>query len=85
MEHEKSEHQQDKELRKIASSAKNRQDCDICRSFRKFCKIANSGSGRHCRSSPLGDMRIPRRTTARAHFVVINNGAGQFCLSSDTR
>ena len=46
MEHEKSEHQQDKELRKIASSAKNRQDCDICRSFRKFCKIANSGSGR---------------------------------------
>ena len=53
--------------------------------FAKFCKIANSGSGHHRRSSPLGDMQIPRRTTARAHFVVINIGAGQFCLSSDTR
>ena len=24
---------------------------------------------------PLGDLRIPRRTAARAHFVVINKGA----------
>ena len=33
----------------------------------------------------LGEVRIPRRTAARAHFVVINKGAGQFFLSSDTR
>ena len=41
--------------------------------------------GHHCRSSPLGEVRIPRRTAARAHFVVINKGAGHFYLSSDTR
>ena len=35
--------------------------------------------------SPLGEVRIPRRNAARAHFVVINKGAGQFYLSSDTR
>ena len=33
----------------------------------------------------VGEVRIPRRTAARAHFVVINKGAGQFSLSSDTR
>ena len=30
----------------------------------------------------MGEVRIPRRTAARAHFVVINKGAGQFFLSS---
>ena len=33
---------------------------------------------------PLGEVRIPRRTAARAHFLVINKGAGEFYLSSDT-
>lgn len=28
---------------------------------------------------PLGELRIPRRTAARTHFVAINNGARQFC------
>ena len=31
-----------------------------------------------CRLSPLSEVRIPRRTAARAHFVVINKGAGKF-------
>ena len=39
--------------------------------------------GHRCRSSPLCEVRIPRRTAARAHFVVINKGAGQFFLSSN--
>ena len=34
---------------------------------------------------PLGEVRILRRTATRAHFVVINRGAGQFYLSSDTK
>ena len=42
-------------------------------------------NGRHCHSSPLGEVRIPRRAAARAHFLVINKGAGQFYLSFDTR
>ena len=33
---------------------------------------------------PLGEVRIPCRTAARAHFVVINKGVGQFYLSCDT-
>jgi len=37
--------------------------------------------GFHCCSSPLGEVRIPGRTAARAHFVVINKGAWQFYLS----
>ena len=41
--------------------------------------------GHHCHSSPLAEVRIPRRAAARAHFVVINKGAGQFYLSFDTR
>ena len=41
--------------------------------------------GHHCHSSPLAEERIPRRTAARAHFLVINKGAGQFYLSFDTR
>ena len=40
--------------------------------------------GHHCRSSPLGEVRILRRTSTRAHFVVTNKGAGQFYLSFDT-
>ena len=36
-------------------------------------------------SSPLAEVRIPRRAAARAHFPVINKGAGQFCMSFDTR
>ena len=39
----------------------------------------------HCRSFPLCEVRIPRRTAARAHFVVINKGARQFHLNSATR
>ena len=39
----------------------------------------------HCRSFPLDEVRIPRRTAARAHFVVINKGARQFNLNSATR
>ena len=39
----------------------------------------------HCHSSPLAEVRIPRRAAARAHFLVINKGARQFCLSFDTR
>ena len=27
----------------------------------------------------LGELRIPRRTAARTHFVAVNNGARQFC------
>ena len=38
----------------------------------------------HYRSSSLPEERIPRNA-ARAHFVVINQSARQFCLSSDTR
>ena len=34
---------------------------------------------------PLAEVRIPRRAAARAHFLVINKGAGQFYLSFDTR
>ena len=41
--------------------------------------------GHHCHSSPLAEVRIPRRVAARAHFLVINKGARQFCLSFDTR
>ena len=41
--------------------------------------------GHHCRSSPLAEVRIPRRAAARAHFLVINKGAGQINLSFDTR
>ena len=32
--------------------------------------------GHHCRSSPLGEVRILCRTGTRAHFAVINKGAG---------
>ena len=31
--------------------------------------------GHHCHSSRLAEVRIPRRTAARAHFLVINKGA----------
>ena len=41
--------------------------------------------GHHCHSSPLAEVRIPRRAAARAHFLVINKCAGQFYLSFDTR
>ena len=41
--------------------------------------------GHHCHLSPLAEERIPRRAAARAHFPVINKGAGQFYLSFDTR
>ena len=41
--------------------------------------------GYHSRSSPLGEVRIPLRTAARAHFVVVNKGAGKFYLIFDTR
>ena len=41
--------------------------------------------GHHCHSSPLAEVRIPRRAAARAHFLVINKGARQFYLSFDTR
>ena len=41
--------------------------------------------GDHCLSFPLGEVRILCRTATRAHFVVINKGAGQFYLSFDTR
>ena len=41
--------------------------------------------GYHFHSSPLAEVRIPRSAAARAHFVVINKGAGQFYLSFDTR
>ena len=34
---------------------------------------------------PLAEVRIPRRATARAHFLFINKGVGQFYLSFDTR
>ena len=49
----------------------------LCRSVRRH--------GPHCHSSPLAEVRIPRRAAARAHFLVINKGAGQFYLSFDTR
>ena len=53
--------------------------CNIClyRSVQRH--------GHHCHSSPLAEVRIPRRAAARAHFLVINKGAGQFYLSFDTR
>ena len=41
--------------------------------------------GHHCHSSPLVEVRIPRRAAARAHFLVVNKGTGQFYLSFDTR
>ena len=41
--------------------------------------------GHHCHSSPLAEVRIPRRAAARAYFLVINKGARQFYLSFDTR
>ena len=41
--------------------------------------------GHHCHSSPLAEVRIPRRAAASAHFLVINKGAGQFYLSFNTR
>ena len=41
--------------------------------------------GYHYHSSPLAEVRIPRRAAARAHFLVINKGAGQFYLRFDTR
>ena len=41
--------------------------------------------GHHCHSSPLAEVRIPRRAAARAHFLVIKKGAGQFYLSFETR
>ena len=41
--------------------------------------------GHHCHSSPLAEVRIPRRAAACAHFLVINKGAGQFYLSFNTR
>ena len=34
---------------------------------------------------PLDKVRIPRRTAARPHFVVINKGTRQFYLNSDKR
>ena len=52
-----------------------------------FCTVMLFGSQAWSSLSffPLGEVRIPRRTAARAHFVVINKGAGEFYLSSDTR
>ena len=41
--------------------------------------------GYHCHSSPLAEVRIPRRAAVRTHFLVINKGAGKFYLSFDTR
>ena len=41
--------------------------------------------GHHCHSSPLAEVRIPRRAAARAHFLVINKGAEHFYLSFDTK
>ena len=35
--------------------------------------------------APLAEVRIPRRNVARANFAVINKGARQFYLQSDTR
>ena len=37
--------------------------------------------GHHCHSSPLAEVRIPRRAAARAHFLVINKGARSTVLS----
>ena len=37
------------------------------------------------RFTDMAEVRIPRRAAARAHFLVINKGAGQFYLSFDTR
>ena len=34
---------------------------------------------------PLAEVRIPRRTAARANFVVINKGAWKFYVISDLR
>ena len=60
--------------------------------FLDYCLLCNTclyrsvrRHGHHCHSSPLAEVRIPRRTSARAHFLVINKGAGQFYLSFDTR
>ena len=49
-----------------------------------FCIVVNNSVHRnknHCRLSPLDEVRIPRRTVARPHFVVINEGARQFYLN----
>ena len=35
----------------------------------------------YCHSSPLAEVRIPRRAAAHAHFLIVNKGAGQFYLS----
>ena len=50
-----------------------------------YRSVHRHGHGHHCQSSPRAEVRIPRRAAARAHFLVINKGAGQFCLSFDTR
>ena len=42
-------------------------------------------SGHHWHSSPLTEVRIPRRAAARAHFLVINKAVGQFYLSFNAR
>ena len=51
--------------------------CLICRSVRRH--------GHYCHSSPLAEVRIPRRAAASVHFVVINKGVGQSYLCFDTR
>ena len=48
-----------------------------------LCKIGSLAW--HHRSSPLAEVRIPRRAAARAHCLVINKCAGQFYMSFDTR
>ena len=48
----------------------------LCRSVRRH--------GHHCHSFPLTEVPIPRRDAARAHFLIINKGAGQFYQSFDT-
>ena len=35
-------------------------------------KMSVHRHGHHCHSSPLAEVRIPRRAAARAHFLVIN-------------
>ena len=50
--------------------------------FQKFVPIFHSLKvGKSC----MAEVRIPSRAAARAHFVVINKGAGQFHLSFDAR
>ena len=49
------------------------------------CIVINNSVHRnknHCRLSPLDEVRIPRRTVARPHFVVINKGATRFLIST---